>query len=436
MSPVVLGMLTRARKNLRAFRRARRERLASARRDMLGSAPVVAVTGSAATTTTVKLVSHLLGGPPRVGVSIHANTARDVLGHFTRLGPDTTAVVVEASEFPRGNIARTVPSIRPTVAVLTISGLDHFTDFRGSAEVANEMSMLAKMMPPDSLVVLNADDDDLRRAVVDIPGRIITFGMHADADYRASALCVGPDHRLSVTCLHRGEEINLTTPFIGNHFHVTTLAAVAVAHQLGVPWDEIHTRLKSFEPVFGRCTMLAIPEGPLFICDTMKSPAWSIRSSLETLDSFTGKPRRTLVLGTLSDYPGSSRGTYRKAWREARQRVDRAIFLRHSPSHVGASADEVSSGRTLFFDSVQQIASHLRATAIPGEAILLKGSARADHLDRIAHDFVAPVSCWLGKCGRNMNCINCEWMRDKGPIALRPLKSVCHKLAGRRRIYG
>jgi hypothetical protein len=68
--------------------------------------------------------------------------------------------------------------------------------------------------------------------------------------------------------------------------------------------------------------------------------------------------------------------------------------------------------------------------------ILLKGSSGADHLDRIAHAFVSPVACWLDKCGRNMNCINCEWMRDHTPATLRPLKKLQHKVLGRRRIYG
>ena len=102
---------------------------------------------------------------------------------------------------------------------------------------------------------------------------------------------------------------------------------------------------------------------------------------------------------------------------------------------MGASAEDVACGRAVFFDSAREIAAHLRATAISGEVVLLKGSSGADHLDRIAHDFVAPVACWLGKCGRNMNCINCEWIRDRTPARLRWLKGLQHKLTGRRRIY-
>jgi len=429
-------MFTAIRRQLRVIRYGHCERLAAARRARLGGRPVIAVTGSAAKTTTVKLLGHLLGGPPAVGISMYANTARNVLGQFARMGPGTTCAVVEASEFPPGNLARAATTIQPTAAVLTISGFDHYTAFRGVEAVAAEMATLAHMVPADGMVVVNADDDDLRRVIGDVRGRLVMFGLHPDADYRAVDITIGPQHTVTITCRHGGEEVVLETPFVGRQFHVPTLAAVAAAHGLGMAWPEIQDRLAGFEPVFGRCSLVTVPDGPMFICDTTKAPVWSMASSVETLDAFASAPRRTLVLGTLSDYPGDSRRAYRNVWRHARERVDRAIFLRHTPSHVGASADEIAAGRTLFMDSVQAIAAHVRETAISGEVILLKGSSLADHLDRIAHDATAPVACWIDKCGLNRNCINCEWMQDRTPIRLRPLKSLRHKLAGRQRIAG
>ena len=436
MGSAVRRMLIRARNRVRVARHASRARRAAARRELLGSAPVIAVTGTAVKTTTVTLLAHLLGGPPGVGVSLYANTVRDALGQFIQLGPRTSAAVIEASEFPEGNLASIASVLRPTVAVFTISGLDHYTSFRGSAGAAAEMATLARDVPAHGFLVVNADDADLRRSVSDVVAPVVTFGVSPQADYRAIALTVGADRRLTIDCRHGGEHVVLTTPFIGRHFHVAALAAVAVAHRLGVSWHDIRSRMATFEPVFGRCTLLSIPGGPSFICDTTKSPAWSMQSSLETLDAFADAARRTLVLGTLSDYPGDARRAYRRALKHAWDRADRIVFLRHSPSRVGVSAEDVAHGRAVFLGTVEDIAAYLQKTALPGEVILLKGSSGADHLDRIAHAFVSPVTCWLDKCGRNMNCINCEWMRDHTPATLRPLKKLQHKVLGRRRIYG
>lgn len=436
MKSAVRRMLIRARTQVRVARHASRVRRAAVRRELLGSAPVIAVTGTAVKTTTVALLSHLLGGPPSVGVSLYANTMRDALGQFINLGPRTSAAVVEASEFPVGTLASIASVLRPTVAVFTISGLDHYASFRGAAAAAAEMATLARDVPAHGFLVVNADDADLCRSVSGVIAPVVTFGVAPEADYRAVSLAVGPDRRLTIDCRHGGEHVLLTTPFIGRHFHVAALAAVAVAHRLGVSWHDIRSRIATFEPVFGRCTLLSIPGGPLFICDTTKSPAWSMQSSIETLDAFADASRRTLVLGTLSDYAGDAGRAYRKALRHAWNRVDRIVFLRHTPSHVGASAEDVAHGRAVFLKTVKDIAAYLQKTAVPGEVILLKGSSGADHLDRIAHAFVSPVACWLDKCGRNMNCINCEWMRDHTPATLRPLKKLQHKVLGRRRIYG
>lgn len=430
------GILDSASNRIRSARHARRTRRVAAYRERLGPAPVIAVTGSATKTTTVKLLAHLLGGPPGVGVSLFANTARDILRQVASMGPQTTAVVAEASEFPVGNLEGTAAALRPTVAVLTISGLDHYTQFRGAAAGAREMATLARAVPADGLVVINADDDELRAAVPETAARRVTFGLHPEAHYRAVELGETAEARLVIGCRCGGETVRLETPFVGRHFVVATLAAVATAHRLGTPWPVIQQRLATFEPVFGRCSLLPIPGGPVFICDSIKAPFWSIEPSIETLDLFATAPRRTFVLGTISDYPGSSRRVYRRAWSHAGSRVDRAVFLRHSPSHVGATPEDVESGRTVFLDSVRKITEYLRSTAIPGEVILLKGSGLADHLDRIAQDFVAPVACWLDKCGRNMSCVNCEWIRDRTPLGLRPLVSLTHKLAGRRTING
>ena len=436
MESALRRMLVRARNRLRVARHSTRARRAAMRRAQLGPAPVIAVTGTAVKTTTVTLLAHLLGGPPSVGVSLYANTVRDALGQFIQLGPRTSAAVIEASEFPQGNLASIASVLRPTVAVFTISGLDHYASFRGSAAAAAEMATLARDIPADGFLVVNADDADLRRAISGVIAPVVTFGMAPEADYRAVALTVGADRRLTIDCRHDGKHVLLATPFLGRHFHVAALAAVAVAHRLGVPWHDIRSRMATFEPVFGRCSLLSIPGGPLFICDTTKSPAWSMQSSLETLDAFADAPRRTLVLGTLSDYPGDARRAYRKALKHAWDRVDRIVFLRHTPSRVAASAEDVAHGRAVFLRTAKDIAAYLQETAVPGEVILLKGSSGADHLDRIAHAFVSPVGCWLDKCGRNMNCINCEWMRDHTPATLRPLKKIRHKVLGRRRIYG
>lgn len=408
----MIAIVSQVRQWLRDRRLARLAHRGSTTRARLGSAPVVAVTGSAGKTTTVALLAHILGGPPRVPTNAFSNRAEDVFRVFDDCGPATSAVVVEASEYPIGTLEQISDAVRPTAAVFTIAGLDHYAAFRGVAAAASEMATLAQRLPPDGFIVWNADDPALRVALADTAVPVVTFGRDAAADYRLVESEIGPDHRLVLACRHERELVHLSTRFVGTHFHVPALAAVATAHRLGVSWPQIVAAVATFEPIFGRCSVVAVPDGPTFICDTAKAPAWSCVDSFATLDSFAAAPRRTLVLGTLADYPGDSRRCYRKTVRAALDRVDRLILLRHSASHVGASPADIAAGRVLLFATVAEIARHVHETALPGEAILLKGSCRADHLDRIAHAFTVPVRCWRDRCGRGMDCIRCDRLTD------------------------
>ncbi|MFM7108308.1 MAG: Mur ligase family protein [Planctomycetaceae bacterium] len=429
----MIAMLRAVLASLRVRRRARRARRLEARavrrRRLLDGRPVIAVTGAAAKSTTVKLLVHLLGGPPRIASTVFSNDTPAVFTRLARVDPAAAMLVSEVSEHPVGTLAQVGGVLRPTMAVLTISGLDHFTAFRTQAASAAEIATLARAVPAGGAVLVNADDACLVEAVAAAGVPFVGFGTGPAADYRAIDCRLGSDLSLSLTCLHAGEEIPLRTRLVGTHFHVPVLAAVAAAHRLGIPWREIAGRVASFEPVFGRCSPLAVPGGPTFICDTIKAPAWSCEQSLAVLDACADAPRRTLVFGTLSDYAGDSRRNYRRVLRNALRRVDRVIFLRHSPRHVGATAADVAAGRVAFFDDVRSIASHVRRTAVPGEVILVKGSFKADHLERIAFDFLAPVRCWEEKCGRPRTCLACD--RLGAPADFHPVIPL--DMADRRR---
>ena len=392
-------------------RRAARWGRAAARRRRRGGPAVVAVTGAAGKSTTVQLLAHLLGGSPKVATSVTSNRDQDIFRAFLRLGPEAEMFVCEASEFPVATLARVAATLEPDVAVLTISGLDHFTAFRSRDAVAAELATLAHGQSAAGVVVVNADDGHLMRAIAGAPPRIVSFGTTAAADYRATDVAIGADLTLSCICRHAATALPLQTRLVGRHQHVALMAAVAVAHRAGVPWPTIAARVASFEPVFGRCSRIAVPDGPTFICDTVKAPAWSCETSLGILEECRTAPRRTLVFGTLSDYAGDARRQYRRLLRRARSCTDRVIFLRQSPTRVGATADEQVTGRVLFFEDVAAIADHIGRTAVPGEVILLKGSARADHLERVALASEAAVACRADKCGRGRQCVECELLR-------------------------
>jgi UDP-N-acetylmuramoyl-tripeptide--D-alanyl-D-alanine ligase len=381
-------------------------------------------------------LAHLLGNGPTTGACSFGNAATDTIGQFARLPATVRNAVVEISEFPLGSIDVVCETLRPNVAVLTLAGLDHYKAFRTRDAAATEIARLAHLVPADGLVVVNADDTALMTASAGVKASRVTFGRDERADYRLVDTRFDASGRLTIHVARHGAMHVLPTRLLGRHMAVPVLAAIATAHHISGDWCAITERLAHFEPIFGRCSLVEVPGGPTFICDTTKAPLWSMPEAAAVLDLFAQAPRRTIVLGTLSDYPGASRAAYRKACAVARQHADRIIGFRHTRERLDASPEDLADGRALVAHSVREIVDHLRATALAGEVILLKGSVPADHLDRIAHAFREPVHCWLDTCGRGMNCRNCERMSDPHPHRWRVLKSLKRRLEGRKRIWG
>lgn len=417
---------------LRTRRRARRHiRLVESgrrRRRKMGGTRFVCVTGSSGKTTATKLTWHLLGQAPKAQLSFLSNGTAGIAKQLRKMPTDTEVVVAEVAEWvPEYFTFRdSIDLARPDVGIVISAGSDHYKVFRGPDGAAREMGKLVEAIQAGGLAILNYDDPHVLALGKLARARVATFGTAEDADYRATA--IGPSSSaLEFVCQHLDDSFSVRLPLLGRHFVASALAAIACASELGVPIPTIRERCSSFEPIHGRCSLRARPGGPVFICDTEKAPAWSLEFAFSVLDLFSDAPRRTIVIGTISDYPGDSRRTYRRAYREASRHADRVVLVDRNGHYANPPAEDLASGRAMIFEKAADLIWQLQNTAIPGEVILLKGSVRADHLDRIALDFEEPVACWVDGCGRTHSCLRCLRLRDPAPDQFKALKRLRRK---------
>src|SRR5262249_29169931 len=134
--------------------------------------------------------------------------------------------------------------------------------------------------------------------------------------------------------------------------------------------------------------------------DDKKASVWSFDPVLEFLDEAKAA-RKVLVVGTLSDYPGSTTRAYTLLARRALEVADEVAF-------VGPQAER---GRTLDgvlrFATVRDAAAHYGESLREGDLVVLKGSNRSDHLSRIALAREREVRCWRESCGKVRFCEGC-----------------------------
>jgi UDP-N-acetylmuramate--alanine ligase len=232
----------------------------------------IAIAGTNGKTTTTTLVAALLdagGLDPTVvnGGIINA------YGTNARLGAGEW-VVVEADESD-GTFLR----LPATVAVVTNVDPDHL-DYYGTFDRMREaFQRFVENIPFYGFAVLCLDHPEVQAMVGRVEDRrLITYGISPQADVRAASVSFseGASHfDVILADRRKGTETRLDDmrlPMPGEHNVLNALAAIAVAHELGIDMDTIRAALGKFGGVNRRFTRVGEWNGAAIIDDYGHNP--------------------------------------------------------------------------------------------------------------------------------------------------------------------
>ncbi|MFT5418687.1 MAG: UDP-N-acetylmuramoyl-tripeptide--D-alanyl-D-alanine ligase [Gammaproteobacteria bacterium] len=385
--------------------------LAKIYRPFLGNIRFIAVTGSCGKTTTKELIADILAQFQSTHRSFDSNNkyfsvARTIL----ELRRRHNNCVLELGASGPGSLAHGVALVRPQISVITTIGQDHYKAFRSAEAAAVEKRQLVSGLATDGVAILNKDDPLVMAMADDCRGRVVTYGLENNADFRGKVSESRWPDQLSMNVSFNGEEIFVQTQLLGAHLATSVLAALATAVTCGIPLKKAATAITRSVPIFGRMSIERTEDGVTFIHDHFKAPLWTMNSVI----TYMGEARagRTfIVIGTLSDYAGSSSNKYRELARNALEHVDQVVFCsRYAPSHLRKLCEQYPD-RLRVFVSTREAADFIAGVVRPDDLVLLKGSHRADHLERVSTNYKFIVRCWRSSCGREGFCDECE-LRD------------------------
>lgn len=386
-------------------------------RRRLGNTVFVGVTGSAGKTTTKDLIANILERHLSKGVKNHGslNWPEDMVRLVLSTRKSDAYCVAEISAHGPGSVDLPVALVRPTVGVVTNIGADHFSAYKNRDAIAAEKSKLIRALPGDGVAILNADDLRVLSMRSLCAGRTVTFGLAGEAMLRGTAIqSVWPD-RLSLTATWNGESVHVQTQLCGTHWAPTVLAALATGVALGVPLTVAAEAVESVEPFEGRMAPIVI-DGITFIRDDWKAPLSTIEPAFDFMRQARA-PRKIIVIGTISDYPGDSARRYVQIGQQALAVADCVVFVgRWASAALRAKRDPKDKlwAFALLRDASTYLSGYLRA----GDLVLLKGSHRADHLQRLILARTTDVQCWRSDCGRLQSCDTCDLLHvPSGPQA-------------------
>ncbi len=179
--------------------------------------------------------------------------------------------------------------LSPTIAVVTNIDKEHM-DFHQSMERLNESFLtFINQIPFYGLAVLCIDDANVHGLLPKVRKRFATYGLSAEADFSAQDLQMSSGG-VEFTALHHGKptgKVRLQLP--GRHSATNALAAVAMAHELEIPFTRVKEALGAFTGIHRRFEVKGEPAGILVIDDYGHHPA-EIRATIGAIRDSWKRP--------------------------------------------------------------------------------------------------------------------------------------------------
>lgn len=223
----------------------------------------IAVAGTHGKTTTTSLTASVLargGFDPTFVIGGKLNSS----GSNAKLGTGEF-IVVEADESDASFL-----HLQPIIAVITNIDADHMETYGHDFEKLKQAFIdFVEHLPFYGRAMLCIDDANVREILPRISKPVTTYGLSEDAQIRA----VNVRHqdgqmRFTAQCHHNGNprDLDITLNLAGMHNVLNSLAAIAIALEIGVADDAIVAALAEFEGVgrrFQRYGEVMLPEDPL-----------------------------------------------------------------------------------------------------------------------------------------------------------------------------
>jgi len=232
----------------------------------------IAVAGTHGKTTTTSLIGLILeeaGLDPTVAVGgkLRAQEANVRLGRGEFM-------VAEADESDASFLL-----LAPTVSVVTNIDPEHLDHYGTMERVREAYLNFINRVPFHGAVVLGLDSVNVRGLLDAARKPLVTYGVAADADLRAEQILID-GLSTSFTVLRKGAPLGaVTIPSPGHHVAMNALAAIAVAHELGVEFAVAAEALGKFDGIARRFEIKGEAAGRIVLDDYAHHPV-EVRATL------------------------------------------------------------------------------------------------------------------------------------------------------------
>jgi UDP-N-acetylmuramate--alanine ligase len=232
----------------------------------------IAIAGTHGKTTTTSMVATVLthGGVDPTAV---IGGRLDKFGSNAKLGQGQF-LVAEADESDGSFL-----HLSPTIAIVTNIDLDHLDYYADLDQIKDTFVDFINKVPFFGLAVLCLDDANVQAIIPRVKKRFVTYGLTTQADLYATDISHRED-ATSFVVYHKGTRLGrLSLRMPGRHNVLNALAAVAVAVELGVPFQLVEEGFEDFCGV-GRRFQIRYQQDNLLVVDDYGHHPAEIKATL------------------------------------------------------------------------------------------------------------------------------------------------------------
>ncbi len=283
-----------------------------------------------------------------------------------QLDPTYDRAVVEVGMFELGEIRRLCRIAQPRIGVVLNVGPTHLGRLGSMQAIAEAKSEAVQDLPATGCAILNADDPRVAAMAAKTRARVLTFGTHSHADFRASEI---QSHGLAGVeftfgCLGRG--LRVRSPLPGAALVPNALAALAVAVADGAGVEEAAEALTGAQ-VTPRLQAKRAACGATILDDTYNANPASMMAALDVLHEMTG--HRYFLLDDMLDLGSSGDGQASApsaSTLPASSMRCSAVGLRGRADHPAAArAAGLTTALVRHFDTKEEAVEAVRAEPVP-----------------------------------------------------------------------
>ena len=349
---------------------------------MVPASKVIAITGTLGKSTAVSILYSILGPKmllPKVEKPSLQNSVENFLsladGVF-KISPKIQKSILEIDP----KTPNEVDNLKEFVKFQTLA-ITHFSELKDtfpddSEKVAASYEELIRMLGKDGTLVLNWEDSAVRRFADKFEGKNVIYFGFDEKNCHVWASNMRIENFQTIYELNYGvERVEVRSNLLGFHQIIPTLAATAIAINLGHSLISIKKGIEKMDSMEGRMDVVPGINNSIIIDDTYDGEIKAFSEALETANLIPAR-RRIVVLGEMSaDYKTSERAHTMIAREIYSNKIDLVLLGGGQTKYIEAELTKLGFLAERMLAGLQNpaIVANLIKILGKGDVVLIKG---------------------------------------------------------------